>query len=500
MATPIISPLRLRLNLKANLIRDSLKCRRCIQQQATRHPTFQSTKSTPFLRAFRQPHLRQQSSAPTLSQTAASPLANTAHSAPNTSSFPPTSSKSVAYWLLASATSVFGIVVFGGLTRLTESGLSITEWRPVTGSFPPRDQEAWEAEFARYKLSPEFKMLNSRMDLEDFKSIYWMEWTHRLWGRVVGITFLLPTVYFVVRRRVSRGMAGRLAGICGLIGFQGVLGWWMVKSGLKDDLFEQGKHPRVSQYRLAAHLGTAFVAYLAMLWNGVSILREHALLRDPEAGKQLLEQLRRPELKTFRRSVLGLSFLVFTTAMSGALVAGLDAGLIYNDFPWMGQGLLPPKREMLDPFYSHTPDQGDLVWRNMLENPVLVQLDHRVLATTTFTAILALWAYSRFNPRVRAALPKSASKGVLGVVHLASLQVVLGISTLWYLVPTPLAAAHQAGALALLTGMAVLGSRVSSSRRAMKLVQRALKEAEKGKRTSRAASVETMTGRKAIMP
>ena len=506
MASPIISPLRLRLNLKASLIRDSLICRLCIQQQATRQSAFTSTKSTPFLRAFRQPHLRRQSSAQAIAESSSSPLAalnqaarsNTSNA--KTSSFPSTSSKSAAYWLLASAASVFGIVVFGGLTRLTESGLSITEWRPVTGSFPPRDQEAWEAEFARYKLSPEFKMLNSRMDLEDFKSIYWMEWTHRLWGRVVGVTFLVPTVYFVVRRRVSKGMAVRLAGICGLIGFQGVLGWWMVKSGLRDDLFEQGKHPRVSQYRLAAHLGTAFVAYLAMVWNGMSILREHALLRDPEAGKQLLDQLRRPELKFFRRSVVGLSLLVFTTAMSGALVAGLDAGLIYNDFPWMGQGLLPPKREMLDPFYSHTPDRGDLIWRNMLENPVLVQLDHRILATTTFSAIIALWAYSRFNPRVRAALPKSASKGMLGVVHLASLQVVLGITTLWYLVPTPIAAAHQAGALALLTGMAVLGSRISSSKRAMRLVQRALEEAGKKGHASHSVSAETMTGRKAIMP
>lgn len=498
MAILLISPLRLRLNLKANLIRDSLICRRCIQHRASRHTTFKSIKSTPFLRAFRQPRLRrQQSSAPSIPEAALS--SPSAHTARSRSSFPNTSSKSAAYWLLASATSVFGIVVFGGLTRLTESGLSITEWRPVTGSFPPRDQDAWEAEFARYKLSPEFKMLNSRMDLEDFKSIYWMEWTHRLWGRVVGVTFLLPTAYFVVRRRVSRAMAGRLVGICGLIGFQGFLGWWMVKSGLKDDLFEQGKHPRVSQYRLAAHLGTAFVAYLAMLWNGLSILREHALLRDPEAGKQLLDQLRRPELKTFRRSVVGVSLLVFTTAMSGALVAGLDAGLIYNDFPWMGQGLLPPKREMLDSFYSHTPDRGDLIWRNMLENPVLVQLDHRILATTTFSAIIALWAYSRVSPRVRAAIPKTASKGMLGVVHLASLQVVLGISTLWYLVPTPLAAAHQAGALALLTGMAVLGSRISSSRRAMKLVERALKDARRSGHAPRSLDAETLTGRKAVM-
>ena len=317
-------------------------------------------------------------------------------------------------------------------------------------------------------------MLNSRMDVQDFKSIYWMEWTHRLWGRVVGVTFLLPTAYFVIRRRVSPGMAGRLVGICGLIGFQGVLGWWMVKSGLKDDLFEKGKHPRVSQYRLAAHLGTAFIAYLAMLWNGLAILREHRLLKNPAEGAKLLETLQRSELRTFKRLVGALSVLVFVTAMSGALVAGLDAGLIYNDFPWMGQGLLPPRREMLDSFYSHTPSQSDLIWRNMLENPVLVQLDHRILATTTFTAVMALWLFSRFSPRVRSTLPKSARKGMLGVVHLVSLQVVLGISTLWYLVPTPIAAAHQAGALALLTGVAILGSRVRVSRSSLKLVQQAL--------------------------
>ena len=192
---------------------------------------------------------------------------------------------------------------------------------------------------------------------------------------------------------------------------------------------------------------------------------------------KLLETLQKPELKRFRRLVAALSVLVFTTAMSGALVAGLDAGLIYNDFPWMGQGILPPKREILDPFYSHTPDQSDLYWRNALENPVLVQLDHRILATTTFTAIMALWAYSRFSPAVRATLPKKGKVGMLGVVHLASMQVVLGITTLWYLVPTALASAHQAGALALLTGVFLLGSRVWVPQRTFKLLQKASKQA-----------------------
>lgn len=391
-----------------------------------------------------------------------------------TSSFPEVSSRSVGRWLLFSAASVFGIVVFGGLTRLSESGLSITEWRPVTGSLPPLNQTVWEEEFARYKQSPEFIMLNSRMDLDDFKKIYWMEWTHRLWGRVIGITTLIPTIYFIARRRVSKPMAFKITGICGLIGFQGFLGWWMVKSGLKDDLLETGSHPRVSQYRLAAHLGTAFIVYLSMLWNGLSIMRMHKLLKDSAKGSLILEALQAPQVKAFKKLVIVLSALVFTTAMSGALVAGLDAGLIYNDFPWMGQGLVPPRSEMFDQHYSRDPSGGDLVWRNMLENPVLAQLDHRVLATTTFTAIIALWAYSRLHPKFRVTpLPRNVAAATSGLVHLVSLQVVLGITTLWYLVPTPLASAHQAGALALLSGVVVLGTRLSCSRRALRLLNNA---------------------------
>ena len=195
-----------------------------------------------------------------------------------------------------------------------------------------------------------------------------------------------------------------------------------------------------------------------MLWNGLAILRQHRLLANPTQSLAHLQNLSSPALAPFRKLTAALFFLTYTTAISGALVAGLDAGLIYNDFPWMGQSLIPPKSELLDPFYSHTPDRSDLAWRNMLENPVLVQLDHRILATTTFTAIMGLWAFSR--SRRMASLPMDARKGMLGVVHLVCLQVTLGITTLWYLVPTPLAAAHQAGALALLSGVLVLGSRV----------------------------------------
>ncbi|KAG9238924.1 cytochrome c oxidase assembly protein-like protein cox15 [Amylocarpus encephaloides] len=391
--------------------------------------------------------------------------------------FPETTSKSVAYWLLGSAASVFGIVVFGGLTRLTESGLSITEWKPVTGSLPPLSLADWESEFEKYCASPEFKLLNPHMTLEEFKKIYYMEWGHRLWGRFVGMSFVLPAAYFVARRRVSANMSLRLLGISGLIGVQGVLGWWMVKSGLKDDLFAPGSHPRVSQYRLTAHLSAAFICYTTMLWNGLAILRTNNLLQHPARSHSHLLNLSSGSLSFFRKSVAGLAILVFTTVMSGGLVAGLDAGMIYNEFPRMGLGLTPPKSELWSSFYSRKEDQSDLWWRNMLENPSLVQLDHRIMATATFTAILALWAYTRFNPRVRAALPKECRKGMLGVVHLVMMQVALGIGTLIYLVPTHLAATHQAGSLALLTGVVVLGSRTWIPSRAWRLVQKRVKMA-----------------------
>ena len=346
-----------------------------------------------------------------------------------------------------------------GGKMLTVQSLSITEWKPVTGSLPPTTEEDWVSEFNKYRSSPEFKMLNPNMTLSDFESIYYMEWTHRLWGRFVGLSFAIPAIYFIARRKVSGPMALRITGIAGLIGFQGVLGWWMVKSGLKDDLFATGSHPRVSQYRLVAHLGTAFLCYSAMLWNGLSILRTHKLLGNLQVAEASIRRLRNPRLRIFRSSVGALAVLVFITAMSGGLVAGLDAGLIYNEFPYMGLGLTPPKSELFSNFYSHTPDNSDIWWRNALENPSLVQLDHRILATTTFTSVMALWAYSRFSRNVRTLLPSPARKGIHGVVGFACLQVILGISTLIYLVPLPLASAHQAGSLALLSYVLILGSR-----------------------------------------
>ena len=349
--------------------------------------------------------------------------------------------------------------------------------------------EDWEVEFTKYRSSPEFALLNPNMTLAEFKQIFWMEWGHRLWGRIIGVTFVLPTIYSIARRRVSVPMAWKLVGICGLIGFQGAVGWWMVKSGLHDDLFAPGSHPRVSQYRLATHLGAAFIVYTTMLLSGLSIIREHSLLANPEAAQKLFATLKHPHLRVFRRSVNALSVLVFITAMSGALVAGLDAGLIYNEFPYMGLSLTPPRKELFDPFYSHVSDQSDLWWRNMLENPSLVQLDHRILAMTTFTAVMSLFAYSRYSSRVRAILPANARKGIMGTVHLVWMQVALGISTLIYLVPTWLAATHQAGSLALLTGVLILGNRLSMPRRAVKLVQQAVKGQPTGVSSSRKRGV-----------
>jgi cytochrome c oxidase assembly protein subunit 15 len=333
----------------------------------------------------------------------------------------------------------------------------------------------WQSEFDKYRASPEYKLLNPHMSLDEFKKIYFMEWFHRVWGRVIGLTFAVPTIYFIARRRVTSRMAVNLCGISALIGFQGFIGWWMVKSGLKDDLFAPGSHPRVSQYRLTAHLATAVVCYGWMLLSGLNVLRTHRMLRDPEAATKLFEQLRSPALKTLRRSVAGLTLLIFTTLLSGALVAGLDAGLIYNEFPKMGVGFAPPKSELFDKFYSRRDDLSDLWWRNMLENPSLVQLDHRILAVSTFCAVLALVAYARTGKAVSAAMPPGVRKATTGLVHLALVQVTLGITTLLYLVPIPLAAAHQAGALALLTGALVAGHRLRlPGKRTQALMQRAL--------------------------
>jgi len=366
----------------------------------------------------------------------------------------------VAYWLLFSSALVFAVIVVGGVTRLTESGLSITEWRPITGILPPLSVTQWEEEFDKYKATPEFKLINHSIDIHQFKSIFYMEWGHRVLGRLIGVSFIVPFAYFALHRGILPRPLVRNLGLLGLlIGFQGALGWYMVKSGLEDALMEiPGAVPRVSQYRLAAHLGAAFVLYAGMFSTGLSILGDwrwakgaswSGMKSDP-AGHEWDRVLQNPAVKRFARYSKALAALVFVTALSGAFVAGLDAGLLYNEFPMMGGQLVPPKNELFSRFYAKKADGSDFWWRNIFENPTTVQFDHRCLAITTYFSTTALFLASR-TPTMKAALPPLARRMAVSAFAMVNVQLALGISTLLYLVPVPLAAAHQAGSVMLLT-------------------------------------------------
>lgn len=327
--------------------------------------------------------------------------------------------KAVGYWLFGCCGLVFGTVVVGGVTRLTESGLSIVTWQPIRGVKRPSTQEEWEKEFEKYKAFPEYKY-NQKITLEEFKFIFHMEWGHRILGRLVGLAFVLPAAVFWGKGWLLPQHKKSIVGLAGLIGFQGVLGWYMVKSGLDHD--PQGAHvPRVSQYRLAAHLGSAFVLYCGMLWTGLQYFPT-AVRTIPSYGK-------------LSAAATALSSLIFVTALSGAFVAGLDAGLVYNSFPKMGDDWIPDDILALSPTI-----------KNFFENTTTVQFDHRVLAITTLACINAFFFAARGIP-----LHRRARVATTALTHMSWLQVILGISTLIYFVPTPLAAVHQAGSLTLLT-------------------------------------------------
>lgn len=328
----------------------------------------------------------------------------------------------VGRWLLVCSGTVAGAVILGGVTRLTESGLSMVDWHLIKEMKPPTSQEEWEAEFQKYQQFPEFKILNHDMTLPEFKFIWYMEYSHRMWGRLVGLAYILPAAYFWRKGWLNCGLKGRVLALCGLVCFQGLLGWYMVKSGLEE---KPDSHdiPRVSQYRLAAHLGSALVLYCASLWTSLSLLLpQHKL---PET-RQLL---------WLRRCAHGTAGLVFLTALSGAFVAGLDAGLVYNSFPKMGESWIP------EDLFTFSP-----LLKNVFENPTTVQFDHRILGITSVTAITALYFLSRRIP-----LPRRTKIAAATLLALAYTQVGLGISTLLMYVPTPLAATHQSGSLALLS-------------------------------------------------
>ncbi|MBF0562365.1 MAG: COX15/CtaA family protein [Alphaproteobacteria bacterium] len=323
--------------------------------------------------------------------------------------------RAIGVWLLVCCAAVFTMVVLGGVTRLTRSGLSMVEWQPLS-ILPPLNTAQWQETFAKYQQFPEYHLRNAGMTLAEFKGIFWLEYIHRLWGRTIGLIFFVPFAWFVVRRAIDRPLGLRLAGIFLLGGMQGLMGWLMVKSGLVD-------RPEVSQYRLTAHLALAVLVYGAMLWVGLDLLAP----RQPRSGAAAVDGL--------RRGALALVGLVFLTMMSGGFVAGLKAGLGYNTFPLMNGEFIP------DGVMAMTP-----VLVNFFENPATVQFDHRMLAETTGILIIAMWLWRRRAApagRVRLALD---AFGIMAVVQLG-----LGIATLLLVVPVGLAATHQAGALVLLT-------------------------------------------------
>jgi cytochrome c oxidase assembly protein subunit 15 len=319
--------------------------------------------------------------------------------------------RAVAVWLLTCCALVFAVVVVGGTTRLTHSGLSIVEWQPIVGTLPPLDEGAWQETFGKYRQTPEYRLVNPDMTLTGFKSIFWWEYIHRLLGRLVGVAFLLPFLWFALRGRIARALIWKLAGIFALGALQGAMGWAMVQSGLVDD-------PRVSQYRLTAHLGIAFLIYAAMLWIALDLLFPRA--PRPEATPRGL-----------RRLAFALAALIFVMALSGGLVAGIRAGLAYNTFPLMDGRVVPPEIFAIEPWYL-----------NFFSNMATVQFDHRLIAWVL--ALLVPWFWLRVR---RAPVPRRARLGADLLLAMLALQITLGIATLLLAVPVPLAAAHQAGAL-----------------------------------------------------
>lgn len=341
----------------------------------------------------------------------------------------PHAQKAVGIWLFGSAAWVFSMVILGGITRLTRSGLSMTDWK-FTGSLPPLSDEEWLQEFEKYKQSPEYKRVNKGMSLEDFKFIYWMEYAHRMWGRGLGIIFALPFSYFLRKGYITLRLGLKLSALFALGAGQGLIGWWMVKSGLEEPPSEYAQ-PRVSPYRLTAHLTSAFVIYTGLFWTALSVVM-------PEPPAESVAWVR--GAAKVKKLALPVSFIVGITAVSGAFVAGNDAGHAYNTFPKMGDTWIP------DDIFNMKP-----LIRNFFENTSMVQLDHRILATTTLLSIGALWWSTRkldIHPAIRSLIGST--------VGMAALQVTLGISTLVSYVPVSLGTAHQAGALTLLTLMILL--------------------------------------------
>jgi len=323
------------------------------------------------------------------------------------------SDRPVVAWLIVTAAMILLMVVIGGITRLTESGLSITEWQPVSGTLPPLSDAAWAAAFDSYKQIPQYAELHAGMSLDEFKSIFFWEYVHRLWGRLIGLVAILPPLVFLAQGRIRRDQALRYLAVPVLVGLQGVLGWYMVKSGLS-------VRTSVSQYRLTAHLALAVAIYGYVIWLAAGLLDRGVKGFEPGL------------LRPAARAVLGLATL---TLLAGGFMAGLHAGLTYNSFPLMDGKLVPDGYFLLQPW-----------WLNPFENITAVSFDHRWLAISTLCAVILLWLAARGRP-----LPRAARLPLDLMLAMVFIQVVLGISTLLLVVPIPLAAAHQTGAILLFT-------------------------------------------------
>lgn len=314
-----------------------------------------------------------------------------------------TEDRAVARWLLICCALVFAMVVLGGVTRLTGSGLSMIEWRPIMGALPPLSAEEWQEKFEIYQRTPEYLKVNSHFDVDDFKGIFWLEYLHRLLGRLIGLVFAIPLLYFAIKRYIPAHELPKFLLMLALGGLQAFIGKIMVASGQVDA-------PHVSPYRLTAHLVLAFGVFALMFWVALSRLHEPG------------------EPHPWYRRAQAVFALITVTIVSGGFVAGLKAGKIYNTFPLMGDSWIPPGIMALSPG-----------WRNLFENTITVQFDHRVLAITTFVVIAGFWWRGR-----SAELPRRARPALNALLHTAVLQVVLGIATLLLAVPAALGASHQA--------------------------------------------------------
>jgi len=321
--------------------------------------------------------------------------------------------RAVSAWLLVCCALVFAMVVVGGVTRLTHSGLSIVEWQPIVGTLPPLGDGAWQETFEKYKLTPEYRQVNRGMSLAEFKGIFWWEYFHRLLGRLIGVVFFVPLVWFWARGRLDRPLAWKLAGIFALGGLQGAMGWYMVMSGLVDD-------PRVSQFRLTAHLAIALLIFAAMLWVAMDLLAPRTAANPAARGA--------------RRLAWWVTGLIGYMAVTGGFVAGIRAGKAYNTFPLMNGHIVPPEILMIDPW-----------WQNFFYNMATVQFDHRIGAWVL--ALLVPWLWLRARNVELAPRAKLAAHLLLAALVV---QIALGITTLMFAVPVALGAAHQGGAVVLL--------------------------------------------------